>query len=419
MIHGGDHRATMDETTLMQSTQRFSTTLSCILAVLLGLMQSPSTLLAEEPAGFVEAALKRRAEVPLGDDFKPNPKSPAFVAVGHGGRILLSRDDGQSWQQVFWGHPGSDHGPWATKAIAYTNGVFVVPIGWGAPTAWLASEDGIRWRHLTNGQTKLKGIKEAANDSTVMPSTWGIAGGKGVFVSGGYMQMAATPDFGKTITTFSLYEFKNDPRPRKLVTHHVSPVYCGDASGRFLAIGNDRSKENAVFGNLWASDDLGKSWKWLEPTLLNEKCDGYSGMVSNGQRVVIADKSGANVFVSEDAGDSWSGPFATGLDRATLNLVGDEFWLVSHKAARASSDGETWRDLPRGIPIGKVIASTTGTLISIDRQRFNILRSTDGGESWQEAYKFQPETEVVHGTQGLRDIAFGYVTSERVSHGNE
>lgn len=190
-------------------------------------------------------------------------------------------------------------------------------------------------------------------------------------------------------------------------------------NGGFLAIGNDRSKENAVFGNLWASDDLGKSWKWLEPTLLNQKCDGYSGIVSNGQRVVIADKSGANVFLSQDAGDLWSGPFATGLDRATLNLVGDEFWLVSKKAARASSDGETWRDLPRGIPTGKVIASPTGTLISIDRQRFNILRSTDGGESWQEAYKFQPETEVVHGAQGLRDIAFGYVTSEPISHGNE
>jgi len=219
---------------------------------------------ADEPPEFVAAAMKRRSEISLGGDFKPDPRSPVFVAVGHGGRILLSRDDGQTWKQVFWGHPGSDHGPWATKAIAYTNGVFVVPIGWGAPTAWLASEDGVNWRHLTSGQTKLKGIKEADGDPTVMPGTWGIAGGKGVFVTGGYMQMAATPDLGKTITTFSLYDFKNDPRPRKLVTHHVGPVYCGDASGRFLALGNDRSKENTVFGNLWASDDLGRTWTWLD-----------------------------------------------------------------------------------------------------------------------------------------------------------
>ncbi len=370
-----------------------------------------SILAADEPPEFVAAAMKRRLEIPLGGDFQPDPKAPVFVAVGHGGRILLSGDDGQTWRQVFWGHPGSDHGPWATKAIAYTTGMFVVPIGWGSPTAWLASEDGVNWRHLTDGSTKLKGIKDADGDPTVMPVTWGIAGGKGVFVTGGYMQMAATPNFGKTITTFSLYDFKKDSRPRKLVTHHVGPVYCGDSSGRFLALGNDRSKENTVFGNLWSSDDLGKTWTWLEPSLLNEQCDGYSGIVSNGQLVLIADKIGANVFVSSDAGDSWDGPFPTGVEAATLSLVGNEFWLISKKTARASSDGKTWRDLPAGIPAGKIIASPEGTLISIDRQRFNILRSTDGGQLWSEVYSFQPETEYVHGAQGLRDIVFGYTTA--------
>lgn len=367
---------------------------------------------ADEQADLLAAAMKRRAEIPLGGDFKPDPTSPVFVAVGHGGRILLSRDDGQTWQQVFWGHSGSDHGPWATKAIAYTNGVFVVPIGWGGPTTWLASEDGVNWRHLTNGQTKLNGLKQADGDPTDMPGTWGIAGGKGVFVTGGYMQMAATPDFGKTITTFSLYGFKNDPRPRKLVTHHVGPVYCGDANGRFLALGNDRSKEKPLFGNLWASDDLGKTWKWLEPQLLNEKCDGYSGIISNGQLVIIANKSAANVFVSSDAGDSWAGPFPTGVERATLSLVGNEFWLVGSKGGRASADGTSWRDLPKGIPTGKVVASPKGTLISIERQRFNILRSSDGGKTWNEVYRFQPETENVHGAQGLRDIVFGYTTQQ-------
>ena len=239
----------------------------------------------------------------------------------------------------------------------------------------------------------------------------GIAGGQGVFVTGGYMQMAATRDFGKTITTFSLYDFRDDPRPRKLVTHHVGPVYCGDSSGRFLALGNDRSKENTVFGNLWASDDLGKTWMWLEPQLLNEKCDGYSGIVAKSQLVVIADTSGANVFVSADAGDTWNGPFPTGIERASLSLVGREFWLVGSKAAQASADGKTWRDLPQGIPAGRIVASPGGTLISIDRQRFNILRSTDRGQSWNEVYSFQPETEHVHGAQGLRDIVFGYTTA--------
>jgi photosystem II stability/assembly factor-like uncharacterized protein len=367
---------------------------------------------ADPPPEFVTAGLQRRAEIPLGGDFKPDPKSPAFVAVGHGGRILLSRDDGQTWTQVFWGHAGSDHGPWATKVVAYTKGVFVVPIGWGAPAAWLASEDGVNWRHLTNGQTKLTGIKEADGDPSVMPGTWGIAGGRGVFVTGGYMIMAATPDFGRTISTFSLYLFKTDPRPRKLVTHHVGPIYCGDTTGRFLALGNDRSADNPVFGNLFASDDLGKTWTWLEPQLLNEKCDGYSGIVSNGRLVLLADRSGANVFVSADAGDTWEGPFATGTERATLSVVGGEFWLVGNQAARASVDGKSWLDLPKGIPTGKIVASDRGTLMGIERQRSNILRSADRGETWSEVHTFQPEAEHVHGAQGLRDIAFGYVTAQ-------
>jgi photosystem II stability/assembly factor-like uncharacterized protein len=83
---------------------------------------------------------------------------------------------------------------------------------------------------------------------------------------------------------------------------------------------------------------------------------------------------------------------------------------VSSKAARGSIDGRSWRDLPKGIPTGKIVASPEGTLISISRQRFNVLRSTDGGKTWNEVYTFQPETEHVHGAQGLRDIVFGYTS---------
>jgi len=374
----------------------------------------PAANSADLPPEFVEAAEKARAEVPLGGDFRPDPKVPVFVAIGHGGRILLSRDDGKSWKEVFFGHPGSDHSPWAAKSVAYTEGVFAVAIGWGAPTAWLASEDGVNWRHLTDGETVVPGVRGAKEAPSIMAGTWGLAGAKGIFVSGGYMTTSATPDFGRSFTTFSLRSFKDDPRERKLVTHHVDPIWCGEKSGRFLAIGNDRS-ETPVFGNLYASDDLGKTWTWLEPKRLNEICEGYSGMVSNGRLVVIADKAGANLFSSDDAGDNWEGPFPTGLDRAGLSLVGDEFWLVGRKGARATSNGKTWRDLPEGIPTGQMIASPEGTLISIDRKRTSILRSTDGGTTWNEVYTFEaPDSPHIHGAQGLRDIEFGYITEKPV-----
>lgn len=386
-----------------------SASLACV-----ALLSPVAALAADLPPEFVAAAEKARADVPLGGDFQPDPKASAFVAVGHGGRILLSRDDGKNWDQVFFGHPGSDHGPWATKTVTHTGGVFVVAVGWGAPTAWLASEDGVNWRHLTDGRSTLIGVRESKDDPTIMPGTWGLAGGKGVIVSGGYMTTGATTDFGRSFTTFSFYSFKDDHRPRKLVTHHVDPLYCGDTSGRFLAIANDRAKEAPVFGNLFASDDLGKTWTWLEPTTLNAKCQGYSGMVSNGELVIIADKDSQQAFVSADAGDTWEGPFATGTRRATLSEVNGEFWLTG-KPSRASADGKTWRDLPTAVPAGQVIVSPTGALVNIDRQRTTILRSEDGGENWTQVHAYEPPaSDHLHGAQGLRDIAFGHLTNQPV-----
>ncbi len=191
--------------------------------------------------------VKIREAIPFGGDFQPNPKVGAFVVVGHGARILTSKDDGKTWKQAFFAAPGADHGPWATKAVAYTNGVFAVPVGWGASTIYLASDDALNWRHLTSGASKLP---ESKGDARVMPGAWGIAGGKGTFVTAGYMTFAATSDFGKTFDAFGMWgAFKGDPRG-KLLTHHVGPVFCGDASGRFLALGDNRGDSGPKFGHL-------------------------------------------------------------------------------------------------------------------------------------------------------------------------
>lgn len=360
---------------------------------------------APPPEDFVDAGEKRRKEISLGGDFKPDPKVPVFVAVGHGARILLSRDNGRTWKQVFWGYPGSDHGAWATNSIAYTKGVFAVPVGWTNPTSYLASEDGVNWRHLSDGSAKLPTKGEG---KALMPTTMSMAGGKGVFIGSGYTTFTATPDFGKSWITFSLREFKDDPRG-KLVTHHVKTIYCGDAFGRFIAIGDDRSKENPGFGHLFASDDLGKTWKWIKPKGL-ETAAGKSGMVSNDKIVLLLDKAGENAFRSTDGGETWDGPHPTGTNRVTLSIVNDEFWLAGDKKSRVSVDGRDWRDLPDSVPVGKISSSPGGALISIDKKRYNILRSTDGGKSWKEVFTFEPQTEHVHGAQGLRDVAFGYVT---------
>lgn len=356
---------------------------------------------AEPPADWVAAGEQRRVQIPLGGDFKPDPKVPVFVAVGHGARIVLSRDDGKTWKQVFWGYPGSDHGGWATNSVAYTGGVFAVPIGWTQPTSYLASEDGATWRHLTDGKMPLN-----KTDPSQMPTTMSMAAGRGTFVGSGYMTFTATPDFGKSWSTFSLYKLNDDPRG-KLVTHHIKTIYCGDSSGRFLALGDNRGDEGSAFGHLFASDDLGKTWKWLKPKGL-DAVTGRGAIVSNGAIVLMLDPNGEHAWRSTDGGETWDGPHATGTKRATLSILKGEFWLAG-KPSRASVDGIRWRDLPDAVPAGRITASDQGTLISIDAKRYNILRSSDGGESWQEVFTFQPETERVHGAQGLKDITFGFV----------
>lgn len=347
--------------------------------------------------------VKIRESIPLGGEFKPEPKVGAFVAVGHGARIIASKDDGKTWKQVFFAVPGADHGPWATKAVGYTNGVFAVPVGWGAATIYLASDDAVNWRHLTKGAVKLP---ESKGDARVMPGTWGIVGGRGTFVGSGYMTFTATSDLGQTFDTFTMWgAFKDDPRG-KLNTHHVGAVYCGDASGRFLALGDNRGDSGAKFGHLFASDDLGKTWKWLSPKGL----DGSSGrgaMVCNGQVLVMTDKDAENTWTSGDGGETWAGPHATGTKRASLSLVGKEFWL-SGKPSRASADGKSWRDLPAAVPEGSVTASDTGTLVCVDNKRANILRSTDGGASWHEVFAFQMP-KITGGAQGLRAVSWGLV----------
>lgn len=359
-----------------------------------------TTFAAEESS----ADVKLRADIPLGGALKPNPKVPAFVVVGHGARIIVSKDDGKTWQQTFFAAPGADHGAWATKTVAYGGGIFVVSVGWGGPTIYLASDDAMKWSHLTHGKAKLP---EAKGDARVMPGTWGLAAGKGAFVAAGYMTMTATSDLGATFDSFGMWGgFKGDARGYKLVTHHVDPVFVSETSGRFLALGDNRGKDGPKFGNLFASDDLGKTWKWLEPRGLDDST-GRGTLVSNGKMLLMTDSDATNAWTSSDAGETWSGPYPTGAKRAVLSVAHGEFWLTG-KPSRASADGKTWRDLPAAVPAGQIIASDKGTLISIAPQRFNILRSTDGGKSWNEVHNYTPP-DIQGGAQGLRDGAFGLV----------
>ncbi len=351
-----------------------------------------------------------REAIPFQTELRKRQEVPIFVAVAHGGRILVSNDDGRTWTQNFFAFPGEDHGFWACKSVAYTDGIFVVGMGWGAPATWLASDDGVNWVHLNQGIE----APTQSSDKTIGPDQYGIAGGGGVFVSGSAGTFNATLDFGKSWEEFNLKRQKGYEKRPKMSTHHVKPIYLGDESGKFLALGDDRGKTN-YFGHLFVTEDKGKTWRWLEPTKLYKEMvtpkRGKAMLQSNGKITIIVQNDGAKAWCSIDEGETWFGPFETGASgKVSLSEVNGEFWLVGTKSRR-SPNGKDWSDLPKDMPEGQIIASETGALISYQRNRYNLMRSDDGGKSWNVVHEF--EAENTGGAVGIREVAYGKVSPVR------
>lgn len=355
---------------------------------------TPEQLAAREAKRAVDDA--RRLEIPLGGDFKPDPKEPVLVAVGHGMNIVMSRDDGKTWKQVFFGAPAGDHGYWASSAVAYTDGVLVAFGGWGSAGhgSWIASEDGDHWRHLAGSGRKGRHDPQGMND------TLSGAGGNGAFVGVG-TAMESTPDFGITWKQVTMRDF--DPRPR---THHMRVIFADYKGGRFMAIGDGP--------NIFYSDDLGKTWAHSGMQGLDDYVQGLGRSLAYGNRVfLLLGGNGTFAWRSSDGGETWK-KHTVGAERVathgtSISFVNDEFWVTGQKS-RASRDGIIWRDLPASTPVGRIVQSDRGTYISVNRRRHNILRSTDGAE-WREVYGFTPDERAHGGRQGFNEIVFGRVKS--------
>jgi len=341
----------------------------------------------------------KRAAIPLGGDFDPRPQQGIFVAAGHGMNIVVSRDDGKTWKQVFFGGPCGDHGAWAVwNSVAYTDGVFAIAAGWGAPGTVLASDDGLNWRHLADGNRK---PSRKGTNPYDMRTTMQLLGVNGTFV----MPLCATPDFGRTWHEMSPYGFRDDKGERvKVDLGHASMAYGEHAGGgRIIVIGD---KGPGVY-----SDDLGKTWVPMHAKIEPWAERGAKGIIAKGGVWILVRGDGSVVHRSTDGGMTWTA-HPLGVKRPAgrsycVSIVGDEFW-VTGETSKASRDGVTWRDLPN-VPSGRVAESDTGTLVNVSRKRNSIVRSTDGGKTWQTVYEFTPHPDAKGGAQGLGSVAWGKV----------
>lgn len=347
-----------------------------------------------------------RAAIPLGGNFEPKLEEGIFVAAGHGLNVVVSRDDGKTWQPTFYGAPCGDHGPWAVwNSVAYTNGVFAIAAGWGAPGTIIASDDGLNWRHLTDASRSPAKKGQLPYD---MQTTMELIGVDGTFI----MPMEATPDFGETWYRTSPYSFRDDNGERvKVNLAHPSLAWTtlekdvtGSTTKRIIAVGDEGP---SVF-----SDDLGQTWTPLQTTVQPWEGRGAQGIIGKQGVFILVKGDGSTVLRSTDGGMHWIA-YPLGVERPAsrsfcLSVVGDEFW-VTGETSKASRDGIAWRDLPAAIPSGRISVSDQGTLINVSRKRHSILRSDDHGMTWQEVYTFVPNPKATGGAQGFSDVEFGYV----------
>ena len=358
------------------------------------------TLNAQDTPEQLALSAKIREAIPLGGDFTPKPEVGVLIAAGHCMNVVMSRDDGKTWKQVFYAAPGGDHGLWAVwNSVAYTNGVFAIAAGWGAAGTVIASDDGENWRHLTN-KNRISNKDAKPYD---MATTMQFIGVDGSFI----MPLEATPDFGQTWYRGSAYGFKDAAGNKVKVDLAHPSLACGEITGgkRIIVLGDA--------GPAIYSDDLGKTWVPMNIKVEpwgDEK--GAKGIIALGKIFIIVKGTGQTVLRSVDGGMNWQ---AHPLDvqkpegRSNgLSIVGDEFW-VTGKTSKASKDGITWRDLPASTPSGRIATTDKGTLISVSKSRLNILRSDDNGQTWTEAFTFTPDPKATGGAQGFSDVEFGLV----------
>ncbi len=314
-------------------------------------------------------------QIPVLSPLEPAPQEPVFAVVSKQGmRILLSRDDGQTWRQVYLGSEDQEDGGWhghhAVYGMAYTEGVIAAFSGWGKPGHYIGTVDGKNWGSLLPPESRKDQIW-----------AWSAAAGKGVMLTSAsqWQPMAIASEF----TNWRTESVK--PLLDGGKTHHMVAGYGNYNDGTFVVVGDEQ--------HVFYSQDLGTTWQ-------HSRIPAEAG---KGQDAVVY---GNGVFLcsfpdvvarSSDGGKTWTlhpHGIPGRLSWRGLSFVRNEFWLTSRngKEARRSRDGISWHELPAGTPGGSFLEAETGTIINIERNRYDIRRSTDG-QNWTTVFQ-APQQDV-------------------------
>lgn len=300
-------------------------------------------------------------DIPYLNHLAPRKEEPVFaVCTKQGMRVLVSRDDGKSWKQTFLGtdalEDGGWHGTFAVYGMASTNGVIGVFSGWGTPGVYIGSDDGEHWTHLTKQPAKLG-------------SVWAAAAGNGIVVTSADQWRGITVS-GEGFSDWHNVSVKSMLNGGK--THHMISGFGNYQGGRFLVVGDNH--------HVFFTDDNCRSWKH---STIPEAAGGGQDAIAYGNGVFLISYK-HHVARSADGGASWTlhetGLKGRGKSWRGLSFVRNEFWLTAQQGShvRKSPDGINWSDAPSGTPGGCFIEGESGTLINVERRRYDIKRSLDG-----------------------------------------
>jgi len=241
------------------------------------------------------------------------PVAGTWVAVGYGGRRLVSTD-GKTWEQTAqWVENGGDDDN-LLRGLTYGNGKFVA-VGGSKTAPIVSSEDGRTWKEqrLTGG--------------------WlgDVAYGNGTFVTVG--------GGGRRLRSQDGMTWIDEGRTKELqpgFPRHYRQIVFGN--GTFVAVGDKGRRTLTKDGITWTHD--------APP---NDQLDRQHIAFGGGRFVIV----GPNGYrTSSVDGQTWEAEQSAGEEPLQSVLwTGDRFWALGRRIAFSSPDGKKWeRHEAKNIP---------------------------------------------------------------------
>ena len=275
------------------------------------------------------------------DPFNPKIYYAAFMDVG----LQISRDGGKSWEHPTKGTPGRGHA-WSVVPDPGKKGRVFLTIGqdWGQKGGIYRSDDsGISWQRIGMDNAKMG-------------------------------------------------------RLQSVVIDLKSPV-----NKRVIYIGSQKR-------GIYQSSDGGNNWKNITSTFKGAANNVLHIAIAPGSSKIIYAGTGAGLFISKDAGKSWKqlgkGSFEKIESIAICKIQPSTLYICAHYPGKNGSWGESalWRSTNRGNTFTKITPAyfkysgaiavnpfnpdyiyACNSLINITKpeQKMKIIRSKNGGKSWE------------------------------------